>query len=140
MELYWNSDGAFKHRRADADLVKKLYHSFVVPTEERVLETSRNLPASQLHILIRNDERRPFITSGGHLGLGLSAMLPGDKIAVLFGAELPFIRRQDDEGYYQIIGEAYVHGIWMVRSWLWDSRQNRLTFDETNNSISDIRT
>ena len=111
MELYWNSDGAFKHRRADADLVKKLYHSFVVPTEERVLETSRNLPASQLHILIRNDGRRPFITSRGHLGLGPSAILPGDKIAVLFGAELPFILRQDDKGYYQIIGEAYVHGI-----------------------------
>jgi hypothetical protein len=37
-------------------------------------------------------------------------MLPGDRVVVLFGAELPLVLRQDDEGYYQVIGEAYVHG------------------------------
>jgi hypothetical protein len=38
-------------------------------------------------------------------------MLPGDKVVVLFGAELPFILRQDKDGHYQVIGEAYVHGV-----------------------------
>jgi hypothetical protein len=111
MELYWNLDGTFKHRRASADLIRELYDSFVVPTEERVLETSRNLPAPRLHVLYRHDGRRPFITSSGRLGLGPAAMLPGDRVVVFFGAELPFILRKDNEGYYQVIGEAYVHGI-----------------------------
>lgn len=76
-----------------------------------MLETSNNLPASQLHLLYRHVARRPFITSRGHLGLGLVDMLPGDRVVVLFGAELPLVLRRYNEGYYQVIGEAYIHGV-----------------------------
>jgi hypothetical protein len=111
IELSWNLDGTFKHHRASPDLIREIYDTYIVRTTERVLEASSNLPASQLHLLYRHVARRPFITSRGYLGLGPVAMLPGDRVVVLFGAELPLILRRDNEGYYQVIGEAYVHGV-----------------------------
>lgn len=105
-ELYWNLDGTFKHRRASPDRIREIYNAFVVRTEGKVFETTKRLPASQLHLLYRHVARRLFITSRGHLGLGPAAMLPGDKVVVLFGAELPLVLRQDKKGYYRVIGEA----------------------------------
>jgi Heterokaryon incompatibility protein (HET) len=55
--------------------------------------------------------KRPFLSKKGYLGLGSMELSMGDIIAVLSGAEVPFILRPDGSGLYKLIGEAYVHGI-----------------------------
>jgi hypothetical protein len=51
-----------------------------------------------------------FATSEGHMGLGPKSMQPDDLVVILRGAIYPFILR-NMEGYYQLVGTAYVHGI-----------------------------
>jgi hypothetical protein len=41
--------------------------------------------------------RRIFLTTGGHLGLGPAEMQPGDVVTVLGGANMPFIIRKDGD-------------------------------------------
>ena len=60
---------------------------------------------------IRARRRKPFITTKGNLGLGPLAMQEGDMVAVLAGANVPFIVRKATEGRLEIVGEAYVNGI-----------------------------
>jgi len=55
--------------------------------------------------------RLPFITRKGHLVLGPEYAKRGDFIALLKGAQVPFILRHQSDGQYQLIGEAYVDGI-----------------------------
>lgn len=50
-----------------------------------------------------------FITKTGYIGSGRNVK-ENDLIAILYGAELPFALRKQDESY-RIIGEVYVHGI-----------------------------
>ncbi|KAK5126780.1 hypothetical protein LTR85_009714 [Meristemomyces frigidus] len=54
--------------------------------------------------------RRPFLTSAGHLAIGPEEARNGDAIAIIIGAEVPYVlrRRLDGEGFI-FIGEAYVH-------------------------------
>lgn len=51
-----------------------------------------------------------FTTKKGYMGLGPNAIRPGDLVCVFFGAEVPHILRPKD-GHYQLVGDAYVHGI-----------------------------
>jgi hypothetical protein len=56
--------------------------------------------------------RCPFVTTGGWLGFGPSAMEAGDVVVVFAGADLPFVIRPHGEGdEFVLIGEAYVHGL-----------------------------
>ena len=89
IELSWNLDGTFKHHRASPHLICEMYEVYTNCTKKRVLETSSNLPASQLNLLYRHVARRPFITSRGHLGLGPVDMLPGGRVVVLSGSTCP---------------------------------------------------
>jgi hypothetical protein len=50
---------------------------------------------------------RLFITLGGELGLGPTAMMEGDVACVLFGGRLPFVLR-DEGGWYRLVGECYI--------------------------------
>jgi hypothetical protein len=59
--------------------------------------------------------RRFFITSGKLMGCGPPNMLPGDRVALIAHAQMPFVLRRcpqstDLEPAYNLIGEAYVHG------------------------------
>jgi hypothetical protein len=51
-----------------------------------------------------------FATDNGYMGLGPNALEVGDVVCVLFGGNVPFILRPKN-GVYQLVGEAYVHGI-----------------------------
>lgn len=53
------------------------------------------------------DARRRFITASGHLGLGPYGTQIGDKVAVLFGASVPFVLRKRTKGY-ALVGECFV--------------------------------
>jgi hypothetical protein len=55
--------------------------------------------------------RLPFITRKGHLILSSEYAKQGDFVALIGGAQVPFILRYRSGGQYQLIGEAYVDGI-----------------------------
>jgi len=66
--------------------------------------------------------KRFFRTEGGYVGIGPQAMLAGDVVVVLFGAEVPFVlRRVEDSNIknrkkkkvpvWRLVGQAYVHGV-----------------------------
>jgi hypothetical protein len=57
--------------------------------------------------------RRFIITRAGRYGLAPVKARKGDSCCVLFGAKTPFIVRPvaDSPDIYQLIGEAYVHGM-----------------------------
>lgn len=54
--------------------------------------------------------RKVFCTKQGALGLGPALLREGDLCCVLFAAQVPFILRSVGK-MYQLVGEAYVHGI-----------------------------
>lgn len=41
----------------------------------------------------------------------------GDIVCLLQGAPFPFVLRPDNDGYYEIIGDAYVHGVMHGEAW-----------------------
>ena len=55
--------------------------------------------------------RRLFVTEKGYIGLGAKSVQTGDKVFVFPGGLVPFVLRTSKEGYYRLVGEAYVHGI-----------------------------
>ena len=55
--------------------------------------------------------RRLFVTEKGYIGLGAQSVQKGDKVFVFPGGIVPFVLRTSIEGYYRLVGEAYVHGI-----------------------------
>ncbi|KAI0427763.1 HET-domain-containing protein [Xylaria sp. FL1042] len=59
----------------------------------------------------RSLKRLPFITRAGRLGLGYDNIKPGDVVAILGGAQVPYILRLQQNGKYNIISEAYVDEI-----------------------------
>jgi hypothetical protein len=59
----------------------------------------------------RCSNRKLFATEMGYLGLGPAAILTGDIIAVILGLDTPLVLRRSGVDGYQIVGEAYVHGI-----------------------------
>jgi Heterokaryon incompatibility protein (HET) len=57
-------------------------------------------------------QKRNFIrTATGYIGLAPELSSRGDKVCVLFGCSTPVILRPLADGYYQFIGECYIHGI-----------------------------
>ena len=55
--------------------------------------------------------RRLFVTKKGYVGLSAKSIQTGDKVFVFPGGFVPFVLRASVEGYYRLVGEAYVHGI-----------------------------
>jgi hypothetical protein len=57
--------------------------------------------------------RQLFMTSKGYLGVGQERVKADDKICIFLGAAVPFLLREmkDSNGFYQLIGECYIHGI-----------------------------
>ncbi|RDW66344.1 hypothetical protein BP6252_09979 [Coleophoma cylindrospora] len=56
--------------------------------------------------------RRLFKTKKGLLGISAQSLARGDTICVIAGVNVPFVvRKLQKEGYWKLIGEAYIHGI-----------------------------
>lgn len=62
-------------------------------------------------MVTRSSGRKYFVTQHGFLALGPPNSSPGDVIAVILGLDTPFVLRYIGQSRYQIVGEAYVHGI-----------------------------
>lgn len=59
---------------------------------------------------VATSARSTFTTRCGFVGLGPPDIQQGDAVAILLGADVPFIlRRQGD--HYTLVGDCYVHGI-----------------------------
>ncbi|KAH7350605.1 heterokaryon incompatibility protein-domain-containing protein [Rhexocercosporidium sp. MPI-PUGE-AT-0058] len=56
-------------------------------------------------------DRRPFLSENGYVGLAPLHAQIGDVIVVLENAKFPYILRVISDGIYNLVGEAYVHGI-----------------------------
>lgn len=62
--------------------------------------------------------KRSFVTTEkGYLGLAPWGARKGDVICVLRGGDVPFVLREKEHGYWELVGEAYLHGI-MDGSWV----------------------
>ncbi|MCJ1333364.1 hypothetical protein MMC10_010059 [Thelotrema lepadinum] len=75
----------------------------LVPMQEDVLEAGFERYALG---------RKMFGTTLGYLGIGPKGLCAGDVVAIIAGLEVPLILRErhNDDGY-EVIGEAYVHGV-----------------------------
>lgn len=54
---------------------------------------------------------RPFISKHGYVGLAPEHAMRGDRICLIFGAIMPFVLRRVPGRGFEIVGEAYVHGV-----------------------------
>ncbi|KAI0425930.1 HET-domain-containing protein [Xylaria sp. FL1042] len=59
----------------------------------------------------RSLKRVPFVTTRGRPGLGYDNIRPGDVVAILKGAQVPYILRTLRNGRFELVSEAYVDGI-----------------------------
>jgi hypothetical protein len=64
-----------------------------------------------LEILGKSIGRLPFVTRKGHLVVSSERVKRGDFVALIKGAQVPFILRRQTGGVYQLVSEAYVDGI-----------------------------
>jgi hypothetical protein len=55
--------------------------------------------------------RRLFISTAGYVGLAQAQAEPGDLLAVVEGASVPFVFCERPAGGYELVGEAYVDGL-----------------------------
>jgi len=112
IEHVWGPNLTFTYRRSTRRMRRQLWDSlFSAAHSESGLETGTlNLPTSHVDILFRHNGRRPFITSGDHLGLGPAKLQSGDLVVIAYGSEVPLILRPEN-GHYKFVGEAYVDGI-----------------------------
>lgn len=88
----------YQQRRARNEDVQG-YHAFFKEDEKEILS---------YHV-----DRALFITEKGFIGLGPGRCKAGDVVAVLAGADVPFVmesRAASKKNAYCIVGEAYVHG------------------------------
>ncbi|KAK4445121.1 heterokaryon incompatibility protein-domain-containing protein [Podospora aff. communis PSN243] len=52
-----------------------------------------------------------FVSSGGHFCFATDDVEPDDEVWLLEGGKTPFVLRPRAEGGYQLVGDAYVHGV-----------------------------
>ncbi|KAM3072057.1 hypothetical protein ACMFMG_008518 [Clarireedia jacksonii] len=75
-----------------------------------------------------NDRRSLFRTSIGCLGIGPQSLQVHDEVWVLKGATVPFVLRPREDGTYQLIGEAYLHGLMHGELVSW--REDKIIYED----------
>jgi hypothetical protein len=96
------------------------------PQLSTIIENAEKCSSGQLGILhplvntsdtfllraqISGGGRRLFVTPEKWLGSGPELLESGDEVWLLKNAAVPFILRPTGDSQYQLVGEAYVHGI-----------------------------
>jgi hypothetical protein len=56
------------------------------------------------------EQRKRLVTTSGMRGIGPGAMEVGDRVCVLYGANMPFLLRPQEDAYF-LIGECYIHDL-----------------------------
>jgi hypothetical protein len=62
-------------------------------------------------VMTLSTARKVCVTPNGYLGRVVYGSVIGDKICMFFGASVPFVLRERDDGGFMFVGEAYVHGL-----------------------------
>ena len=75
--------------------------------ERTVIE--ENIDKFQSAVGEKLHSRRMFLTQGNHLGLGPQSLQEGDSVWVVSGLETPVVLRATEDGYYHMIGQAFLH-------------------------------
>jgi hypothetical protein len=66
---------------------------------------------TRFHDTVRKKARRLIVTNEGLVGASPCRAHEGDVIAILFACSIPLVLRKTEErDYWQVVGEAYVHG------------------------------
>jgi hypothetical protein len=86
-------------------MVKVLQELEIKDLEPLSQNLARDFVAVTLHGM---KERKLFVTNDGYFGLGPRNLEKGDRVCILFGANVPFILRPEDD-HYLLIGECYCH-------------------------------
>ncbi len=76
------------------------------PTTDDVLEHS-----NQAFSLVSGLEQHLFVTTNGNLGISARELQADDVVAILYGAKVPYILRETECGFYQLICEAFINGM-----------------------------
>lgn len=72
--------------------------------------------------------RRFFVSRDGRSGLGPADMRAGDSVAILYGANVPYVLRQaDTPGQYELVGGCYMEGVMYGDSML-QSEEHRAAY------------
>jgi hypothetical protein len=91
--------------------------SYYIPDDSRTSKLSSLAAYSTYDVILRLRDQHPFITSDGHVGIAESRVQEGDLIALVRGADFPFVLRRNGEEHFSFIGCAYVWGA--IRGELW---------------------
>lgn len=89
-------------------LMQQIKESFKLPGHQDLYKSNLMYPASMRAQICG---RRPFSTRTGFLGMGPQNIQINDVVVLLQGAETPFVFRSGRNRLYELVGEAYVHGI-----------------------------
>jgi hypothetical protein len=93
----------------------KLLGRAVHELKQNAMETIGKAPAG-LVIPVMTAQRKMAKTTKGYIGLFPGETEPGDSITLFSGAKVPFGLREHSSGF-QLLGEAYVHGIMDDETW-----------------------
>ncbi|KAH8701245.1 hypothetical protein GQ44DRAFT_717897 [Phaeosphaeriaceae sp. PMI808] len=91
-------------KEAQRFLARKVVQNIIKDNKMRTVQLSSEIIGKSLG-------RRPFVTKNGHLVLSSEHVKQGDVVALIRGAQVPFILRRQSGGRYRVVSEAYVDGI-----------------------------
>jgi hypothetical protein len=90
-------------------------HADLLQSARLGLNGSTNLPSHEavLYRTMMDGQRnqRPFISVQGYVGLAPDHVREGDVVVIFVDAKLPHVLRDNGNGTYRLVGEAYVHGV-----------------------------
>ena len=62
-------------------------------------------------VVLATLHKRLLFTHEGYIGMAPHSSSKGDKVCLLLGCRVPVVLRERREGRYELVGEAYVHGV-----------------------------
>ncbi|KAI0451088.1 HET-domain-containing protein [Xylaria acuta] len=106
----YSEDKAIPALREIEDMVRVEEQEEGSPEEQKLESDRKDIEES---FRIAYFRRRLFRTTRGYFGIASQSVIPGDKVWALSGARVPFVLSavDADEGQWQLVSEAYVHGI-----------------------------
>jgi Heterokaryon incompatibility protein (HET) len=93
-------------------LSSKAYMQDVLAQKQKVFEMPSIM--SYMGSMLDMHDVKPFLSEdafGGFVGLCPSEAQPGDEIFIPLGSHVPLVFRKDVDGFYLVIGDAYVQGL-----------------------------
>lgn len=94
------------------DIRVHLWNFLTSQTVKALLKSKCAVPARLINDFMRiTPKRSPFVTEKGHIGISSQQVRQGDIVALIGGAQVPFVLRRRGNGRYTIVSEAYVDGI-----------------------------